>query len=139
MSFITWQYLLFLPLVLLLYWQLPGKWRLVLLLAASYFFYACWDVRFLALVPATPGIDFVCALSGEGKKTGTAQVLLLALLPSAWLSGCSLFLPASGINILMVATAAALGMAFFAGHELIWGGARENRRRWFLILSIGFF
>jgi len=138
MSFITWHYLLFLPLVLLLYWQLPGKWRLVLLLVASYFFYACWDVRFLALVLATTVIDFVCALSVAGKKTGTARVLLLALLPGAWLSGCSLFLPSSGINILMVAAAAALGLAFFAGHELIWRGARENRSRWFLILSIGF-
>jgi HAE1 family hydrophobic/amphiphilic exporter-1 len=35
MSFITWQYLIFLPLVLILYWQLPGRWRLFLLLAAS--------------------------------------------------------------------------------------------------------
>lgn len=138
MSFITWQYLLFLPLVLLLYWQLPGRWRLALLLAASYFFYACWDVRFLALVMSTTVIDFVCALSVEGKKTGTGWVLLLALLPAAWLSGCSLWLTASGVNLLIVAAAAALGLAFFAGHELIWRWGRENRRRAFLILSIAF-
>jgi len=138
MSFITWQYLLFLPLVLLLYWRLPGRGRLLLLLAASYVFYACWDVRFLALVMATTAIDFLCALSIEGKRPGAARVLLLALLPALWLLSCSFFLPAAGINLLIVAVAAALGLAFFAGHELIWLLAREKRSRAFLILSIGF-
>jgi alginate O-acetyltransferase complex protein AlgI len=138
MSFITWQYLLFLPLVLVLYWQLPGRWRLVLLLVASYFFYGCWDVRFLALVLATTVIDYLCALSIEGKKANTSQVLLLALLPGVWLGGCSLFLPTSGINLLIVTVAGALGLAFFTAHEIIWRVAPAKRRRAYLILSIGF-
>ena len=120
MSFITWQYLLFLPLVLILYWQLPGRWRLYLLLGASYIFYGCWDVRFLALVMTTTAIDYICALSIEGKKTMAVRVLVLALLPATWLAGCSLFLPSAGIHRVIIAVAAALGLAFFAGHELIW-------------------
>ena len=54
MSFISWQYLLFLPLFFLLYWTLSGKRRLLLLVAASYVFYAFWDVRFLALALKGP-------------------------------------------------------------------------------------
>ncbi len=138
MSFITWQYLLFLPLVLILYWQLPGRWRLYLLLGASYIFYGCWDVRFLALVMTTTAIDYICALSIEGKKTMAVRVLVLALLPAAWLAGCSLFLPSAGIHRVIIAVTAALGLAFFAGHELIWRLGRENRSRSFLILSVVF-
>ena len=68
MSFISWQYLLFLPLIFLLYWVLSGRRRLLLLLAASYVFYGCWDVRFLALVLATTVIDFLCGLSYRRQK-----------------------------------------------------------------------
>jgi D-alanyl-lipoteichoic acid acyltransferase DltB (MBOAT superfamily) len=138
MSFITWQYLLFLPLVLILYWQLPGRWRLVLLLIASYIFYACWDVRFLALVMTTTFVDYVCALSIEGKKTASPLVLVLALLPAAWLTSCSLFLPASHINLIIIGVAAALGLVFFTGHELIWRLAPEKRGRGFLVFSVVF-
>ena len=69
MSFISWQYLLFLPFIFILYWTLSGRKRLLLLLAASYFFYAGWDVRFLALVLSTTVIDFLCGLSLDGKRT----------------------------------------------------------------------
>ena len=89
MSFISWQYLIFLPIVFLLYWRLSGKKRLLLLLAASYLFYAGWDVRFLALVMATTVIDFLCALSIDGERTPSRWVLLLALAPAAWTAGVS--------------------------------------------------
>ena len=58
MSFISWQYFIFLPVIVISYWILPPRRRLLLLLAASYFFYGCWDVRFLALVLATTVIDY---------------------------------------------------------------------------------
>ena len=41
MLFNSFGYAVFLPVIFLLYWAFPGKWRWVLLLAASYFFYAC--------------------------------------------------------------------------------------------------
>ena len=34
--------------------------RNVMLLAASYYFYGCWDWRFLGLIIASTGIDYVC-------------------------------------------------------------------------------
>ena len=99
MSFISWQYFIFLPIVIGLYWLLPARRRLLLLLAASYFFYGCWDVRFLALVLATTVIDYNCGLSIAGQKKAPWQVLGLALLPAAWLLGCFLWLPASHLLV----------------------------------------
>src|SRR5438874_1778718 len=52
-SFVSWQYALFLPAVVLLYWRLPWRGRIFLLLAGSYFFYGMWDARFLALLLTT--------------------------------------------------------------------------------------
>jgi len=138
MSFITWQYFIFLPLVFLLYWQLPTRGRLLLVLAGSYFFYACWDVRFLALVLTTTVIDYLCALSIEGKRPPVLQVLLLALLPAGWILGCSLTLPASQINLLIIVMAVGLGLTFFGAHEIIWHFTPQNRPKYFLVLSIGF-
>ena len=126
MSFISWQYLIFLPIVFLLYWRLSGKKRLLLLLAASYLFYAGWDVRFLALVMATTVIDFLCALSIDGEKTPPRKVLLLALAPAAWTAVCHLLLPGSGISPGVMGLAAALGLLLFAAHELLWAWAPLN-------------
>jgi alginate O-acetyltransferase complex protein AlgI len=108
------------------------------LLGASYFFYACWDVRFLALVLATTAIDYTCGLSLGGKRLGAPKVLLLALLPAIWLSACYLFRPSWGISPALVGLSAGLGLAFWAAHEAIWAWARENRSRLLLILSVGF-
>ena len=138
MSFISWQYLIFLPIVFLLYWRLSGKKRLLLLLAVSYLFYAGWDVRFLALVMATTVIDFLCGLSIDGEKTPARKVLLLALAPAAWTAVCHLLLPGSGISPGVMGLAAALGLLLFAAHELLWAWAGARRRRYFLILSVCF-
>ncbi len=47
-------YLFFLPATVFLYYLLPYRWRWLLLLAASYFFYLIWRVEFvLALISAT--------------------------------------------------------------------------------------
>jgi alginate O-acetyltransferase complex protein AlgI len=139
MSFISWQYFLFLPLVVLLYWQLPARWRLPLLLATSYFFYAFWDVRFLALVLTTTVIDFLCGLSVSGRQTGSLRVLLLSVLPASWLAVCYLFLPAGGgVTLSILSISAGLGVAFFSAHQFGWRRPAERRPRYFLVLSIVF-
>jgi len=50
MLFTSFQYLLFLPAVVLLYWLLPRKWRLPMLLVASYAFYMSWIPAFALLI-----------------------------------------------------------------------------------------
>jgi alginate O-acetyltransferase complex protein AlgI len=61
MLFNSLQFALFLPVVFALYWMLSGKklaWQNLLLLASSYFFYACWDWRFLFLLIFSTGLDY---------------------------------------------------------------------------------
>lgn len=138
MSFISWQYLIFLPLFLICYWILSGRKRLLLLLAASYVFYAFWDVRFLALVLATTVIDFLCGLSLDGQRTKAPVALLLSLAPAAWTGVCYLALPAAGVSPGVMGIAAALGLLFFGAHEALWAWGGVRRRRYFLILSVCF-
>ncbi|HEY9786725.1 MAG TPA: MBOAT family O-acyltransferase [Candidatus Obscuribacterales bacterium] len=52
MLFNSFQYLLFLPLTVLLFWTLPVRWRLPMLLVASYIFYASWIPAFVLLIGA---------------------------------------------------------------------------------------
>ena len=49
MVFNSLQYLVFFPVVFVLYWQLKRRGQNLLLLLASWFFYAMWDWRFLGL------------------------------------------------------------------------------------------
>ena len=55
MLFNSLGFALFLPAVFLIYWLLRRwrRWQNLFVLAASYFFYGCWDVRFLALIAFT--------------------------------------------------------------------------------------
>jgi alginate O-acetyltransferase complex protein AlgI len=56
--FNSFEFAVFLPLVLLLYWRLGFKHQNRLLLAASYLFYGWWDPRFLGLLAATTIVDY---------------------------------------------------------------------------------
>jgi alginate O-acetyltransferase complex protein AlgI len=54
-------YFVFLAIVVGLYWQLAWRNQNRMLLAASYFFYAWWDWRFLGLIAISTLFDFYCA------------------------------------------------------------------------------
>jgi len=58
MVFNSLQFAVFFPIVLVLYWQLRRRGQNILLLAASWFFYALWDWRFLGLMLLTTVVDF---------------------------------------------------------------------------------
>jgi len=56
-------FILFFPTVFLLYWSLGSvRQRNLLLAVASYFFYGCWDWRFLSLLWISTVLDFICGL-----------------------------------------------------------------------------
>ncbi len=61
MLFNSLEFLLFLPIVLLLYWfgtKRNIRVQNILLLAASYFFYGWWDWRFLSLIVFSSTVDY---------------------------------------------------------------------------------
>ena len=74
MLFNTVNFAVFLPIVLALYWLVTQRnlqLQNLLLLAASYFFYGCWDVRFLFLLIFSTALDYYTGIKiyeAEGKK-----------------------------------------------------------------------
>lgn len=64
MLFNSFEFLLFFPLVFIIYWLLHNdlKKQNLLLLLSSYFFYACWDWRFLSLIIFSSFVDYSIGL-----------------------------------------------------------------------------
>jgi len=58
MLFNTFAFIVFLVIVLGAYYALAHRWQNRMLLAVSYFFYACWDWRFLSLLAASTIVDY---------------------------------------------------------------------------------
>lgn len=135
MSFVSWQYPLFLLGFWLLYWQLPRRPRLGWLLVASYAFYACWDWRFLALIFTTTAVDYLCALGIAGDRRPLGQVLLLALLTPAWLTLVYLW-PRGGLPGGALLICFAVSLAFVSIYRLLWTLPPARRQRGFLQLSL---
>jgi alginate O-acetyltransferase complex protein AlgI len=73
--FNSFSYAVFAPLVFLLYWfvcQKSLKAQNLLLLVASYFFYSCWDERFLLLLIFSTALDYFSGLQLE--KTTNSSI-----------------------------------------------------------------
>jgi alginate O-acetyltransferase complex protein AlgI len=85
MNFVSWHFGIFLAVVLAGFYALPGRWRTHWLLAASYFFYGYWSVKYLLLLVATMLIDFFFAQliadsrTEKGRKYFLVSSLLLNL------------------------------------------------------------
>ena len=65
MLFNSFEYLIFLPVIFVLYWLIKPdkyKWQNVLLLIASYTFYGFWDYRFLFLLLFSTLLDYFTGL-----------------------------------------------------------------------------
>lgn len=65
MLFNSLNFAIFLPIVFIIYWLLNKqelKFQNILLLASSYFFYGCWDYRFLFLLIFSTLLDFYTGL-----------------------------------------------------------------------------
>lgn len=83
MLFNSVAFLIFLPLVVILYYLLPQKYRWAWLLAASYYFYACWKVEFLSLIVFSTVVDYTVArLIGSSSSQRTKRGLLAVSLIS---------------------------------------------------------
>ncbi len=61
MLFNSLKYLIFFPIVTVIYYLLPHKYRWAFLLGASYFFYMCWVPGFIVLIMISTFVDYYCA------------------------------------------------------------------------------
>ncbi|WP_294287187.1 MBOAT family O-acyltransferase [uncultured Chryseobacterium sp.] len=82
MLFNSISFLLFLPVVFILYWfffNKKYKYQNILLLVASLYFYACWDWRFLLLLMFSIALDYFSGIQIEKSKTRHAAKFWLVL------------------------------------------------------------
>jgi alginate O-acetyltransferase complex protein AlgI len=80
MLFNSINFALFLPVVFVLYWFVTNrslKAQNILLLAASYFFYACWDYRFLFLLIFSTLLDYYTGIRIAGAHNNNYKKLWL--------------------------------------------------------------
>lgn len=83
MLFNSYQFILFLPLVVIFYYLLPHRFRWTLLLAASYFFYMSWEIRYALLILFTTFFNYFLALwmkrqdSARKRKLGIWSVFIV--------------------------------------------------------------
>lgn len=76
MLFNTLSFALFLPAVFAIYWTIGNKsirLQNILLLVSSYFFYSCWDWRFLFLLMFSTFLDYGTGIKMEQSKTPAAK------------------------------------------------------------------
>ncbi|HNR56292.1 MAG TPA: MBOAT family protein, partial [Flavobacteriales bacterium] len=94
MLFPSFAFLVFLPVVFLLYWY-AANWDLrvqnLFILLASYVFYGWWDARFLALLIGSSLVDFFLALAIDRSDPGRRKKTLLVLSLVANLGVLALF------------------------------------------------
>ena len=62
MLFNTIDFAIFLPVVVLCYYLIPFKYRWILLLAASYFFYMSWKVEYIVLIILSTLVDYMSGI-----------------------------------------------------------------------------
>ncbi|MFN0117488.1 MAG: MBOAT family O-acyltransferase [Elusimicrobiota bacterium] len=82
MLFHSFTYFIFLPFVVITYHLLPARFRWILLLAASYYFYMCWKPIYATLILFSTSIDFFTGLKMDAceKKSDKKPWLMLSLI-----------------------------------------------------------
>ncbi len=91
MLFNSFAFAVFLPIVFALYWLLQNKsYRVqnILLLVASYYFYGCWDWRFLFLLAFSTALDFFTGLKiydAQSQKWRKAWLLISVIVNLSFL------------------------------------------------------
>ena len=77
MLFNSQEFLIFLPIVIVVYYALPKAVRYLWLLAASYYFYMCWDPVYIVLILFTTLVTYICGLIiellGQNRAPGQKQ------------------------------------------------------------------
>ena len=70
MLFNSLEFLIFFPIVILVYYVIPSRIRYLWLLAASYYFYMCWNAEYALLLLFSTAVTFLSGLLIEKTKRG---------------------------------------------------------------------
>lgn len=62
MLFNSLGFLLFLPIIFIVFWSTPSRWRWIPLLIASYYFYMYWNPKLIFLILFTTVVSYICGI-----------------------------------------------------------------------------
>ncbi len=79
MNFNSFQFLIFFPCVTCLYYAMPGKFKKVWLLLASFYFYSCWSLKYASLILISILITYFAGLIIEKCEKISLKKLAVAL------------------------------------------------------------
>ena len=79
MLFNSFAFAVFLPIVFILYWCIPHKYKWILMLVASYYFYMSWDAKYIVLIAVTTLISYGAGIFLEKENTAGKKKAVLAL------------------------------------------------------------
>lgn len=119
MLFNSTTYFIFLPIVYFLYVILPSRMQNFLLLAASYVFYAWWDVRFLSLVIISTAINYCCGIA-IGKGQINAKDRLISSTFVIFVCLLSIVIPWNNIFTIQNIGSSTLGGSVWVGSKDSW-------------------
>ncbi|HYB44043.1 MAG TPA: MBOAT family protein [Candidatus Methylomirabilis sp.] len=119
MLFNSWTFPPFLAVVLLLYYALSHRRQNIMLLLASYFFYACWDWRFLGLLLLSTSVDWTLANLIEREPTRRGAKRWVAASVAANLCFLGFFKYFNFFVDSADALLQAIGLAGFSRHLLV--------------------
>lgn len=77
MLFNSLDFLIFLPIVVFVFFTLPHKYRWILLLFASYYFYMCWKAEYIFLILASTAVDYISGLKIHTSEKKSVKKLFL--------------------------------------------------------------
>lgn len=81
MLFNSFGFLIFFPLVVIIYFSIrSNKWRNLFLLAASYYFYMCWKPIYVLLLLTSTAVTYLAALGIEKHKNKKKSFLVASLI-----------------------------------------------------------
>ena len=80
MLFNSISYAIFLPIVFILYWALPHKYRWILLFIASYYFYMSWNAKYVFLIFLTTFVSYLASILIEKYQKYKKLILTVTLI-----------------------------------------------------------
>ena len=122
MNFNSVNYILFLPLVCIVYFAVPHRYRNFWLLAVSYYFYYCNEARFFLLLPVMTAVTWLFGKAIDGAEGKKRSHMFLAGLAANL--GTLVFFKYN---------------RFFLGHIASFTGAQIDLSWWLLPMGISFY
>ena len=77
MSFNSFSFAIFLPIVFIIYWWIPRKYQWIVLLISSYYFYMSWNAKYVFLIFFTTLVSYYCGIFLSATKSDRNKRVIL--------------------------------------------------------------